>query len=55
MSNMENICNVYVSNVDKESWAKFRGQALLNGWNSGSDWLRHLIKEYADGEHNETK
>ena len=55
MSDMENICNVYVSNVDKESWSKFRVQALLNGWNSGSDWLRHLIKEYADGEHNETK
>jgi len=52
MSDMKTIC---ITNVDKESWSKFRGQALLNGWNSGSDWLRHLIKEYADGEHNETK
>jgi len=55
MSDSKNTCQIIVTNVEKDSWRKFRGTALLNGFNSGSDWLRSLIKEYANGQYNETK
>ena len=52
MSNKKTIC---ITNVDGEAWTKFRGQALINGWNSGSEWLRHLIKGYGNGDISESK
>ena len=52
MSNKKTIC---ITNVDDKSWKKFRGNALMNGWGSGSEWLRHLIKKYGNGEISESK
>ena len=52
---MSNMTTISLTNVDKDSWKRFRGQALMNGWTSVSDWLRHFIKEHAEGKSNETK
>jgi hypothetical protein len=45
--------NIHVQNVDAASWKQFRGRALINGYDSGADWLRHLISVHAKGENEE--
>ena len=41
---------ICVQHVDAASWKQFRGRALINGYNSGADWLRYLISVHAKGE-----
>ena len=45
-NNTKTIC---IQNVDVESWKQFRGRALIQGFDSGSDFIRHLINEHAKG------
>jgi len=46
-NNTKTIC---IQNVDVESWKQFRGRALIQGFDSGSDFIRHLISEHAKGK-----
>jgi len=55
MSDKKTLCQIIITNVDKDSWKKFRGTALINGFNSGSDCVRYLIRGYAEGEINVKK
>jgi|TARA_R110002020_G_scaffold29657_3_gene93668 hypothetical protein len=52
MSDKKTLC---ITNVDKDSWKKFRGTALLSGFDSGADCVRYLIRGYAEGEINVKK
>jgi len=55
MSDKKTLCQIIVTNVDKDSWKKFRGTALLSGFDSGADCVRYLIRGYAEGEINVKK
>ena len=39
-----------VTNIDKTKWRKFRGRAILNGFNSAGACLREYIEKYSEGK-----
>ena len=39
-----------ISKLNKNVWRKFRGRAILNGFNSGGACLRDFIETYSRGE-----
>ncbi len=36
-----------VTKIDKKAWRKFRGTAILNGFNSAGECIREYIREYS--------
>lgn len=37
-----------VKDIDKETWKKFRGISLINGFNSAGECVVSLIKKFVD-------
>ena len=37
-----------ITKINKISWRKFRGTALLNGYNNANDCLNDFIKSYSE-------
>ncbi len=40
----KNKTSYLIKDIEKATWKKFRGQALLNGFDNAGHWLRHLIE-----------
>tara|TARA_R100001594_G_scaffold28205_1_gene53447 strand:- start:106 stop:267 length:162 start_codon:yes stop_codon:yes gene_type:complete len=51
----DNKTSYVIKDIDKTIWQKFRGTAILNGFNSAGSCLRKLINLYSEGKINETK
>ena len=39
-----------VKDIDRNTWVKFRGKAMLNGYKTASECLNYLIVRYVDGK-----
>ena len=37
-----------VKDIDKDTWKKFRGMSLLNGFNSAGECVVSLIEKFVD-------
>ena len=37
-----------ITRINKSSWRKFRGKAILNGYNNAGECLRDFIKGYSE-------
>ena len=42
-----------ITKINKISWRKFRGNALLNGYNNANDCLKDFIKSYSEKKSND--
>ena len=42
-----------ITRINKDSWRKFRGKAILNGHNSAGECLRNFIKSYSEKKSND--
>ena len=42
-----------ITKINKDSWRKFRGKAILNGYNSASECLRDFINDYSEKKSND--
>lgn len=42
-----------ITKINKDSWRKFRGTAILNGYNSAGECLKDLIKSYSEKKSND--
>ena len=49
-TNMSDRTSIFISDVDKSKWKKFRGTALMKGFDSGADYVRTIIQRIVDGE-----
>ena len=47
--------SVFIPDVDKSKWKKFRGTALMQGFDSGADYIRTIIARVVDGKLNVKK
>ena len=52
---MNNKTSYLVKDIDKDTWKKFRGTALMKGFDSGADCMRILIDRFVNGDIDETK
>ena len=39
-----------INKLDRKVWRKFRGMAILNGFNSAGACLRKFIENYSEGK-----
>ena len=46
----KNTTSYLIMGIDKEAWQKFRGKALLHGFNTAGHWLKHIINHHAKSE-----
>ncbi len=42
-----------ITKINKNSWRKFRGRAILNGYNNAGECLRDFIKSYSEKKSND--
>ena len=42
-----------ITRINKDYWTKFRGKAILNGYNSAGECLRNFIKSYSEKKSND--
>ena len=42
-----------ITKINKDSWRKFRGTAILNGYNNAGECLKDLIKNYSEKKSND--
>jgi hypothetical protein len=42
-----------ITRINKNNWRKFRGKAILNGYNSASECLRDFINDYSEKKSND--
>jgi len=42
-----------ITKINKIYWRKFRGNALLNGYNNANDCLKDFIKSYSEKKSND--
>ena len=47
---MSDRTSIFISDVDKSKWKKFRGTALMKGFDSWADYVRTIIQRIVDGE-----
>jgi hypothetical protein len=52
---MSETTSIIISKVNKIMWKKFRGTALMKGFDSGADCMRILIDRFVNGDIDETK
>mgnify|MGYP003147271881 CR=1 FL=1 len=46
---------IYPFKVNKEKWKKFKGTAMLDGFESAAQCLNTLVTKYLDGDINAKK
>tara|TARA_Y100001951_G_scaffold85909_1_gene76040 strand:- start:285 stop:434 length:150 start_codon:yes stop_codon:yes gene_type:complete len=39
----KNTTSYLIKGIEKEAWKKFRGKALLHGFDNAGHWLKHII------------
>jgi len=39
-----------LKDIKRDTWIKFRGKAMLNGYKTASECLNYLIVRYVDGK-----
>ena len=45
--------NYLLTNINKDLWRKFKGKALLSGFNNAGECLRSYIESYSEKKSND--